>query len=421
MKKVLHFILKLLAKAVIKKYQPKVVGITGSVGKTSAKEAIYCVLKGSYKTRRSVKNYNNEIGTPLTILGWTSSPGKNLFRWFVLFVRSIRMIITQDKKYPEVLILEMGADRPGDIKYLISIAKPNIAVMTAIGPSHIEYFGSIKKIVKEKSSIIENLHDNDWVVINRDDPELSPVIDSVKSNLMTFGQKEGCDVCLSDIKITKREEKYGTSFKLKYKGSEVPMFLPSVLGWQHAQAAATACAVGLAMDINMIEIGKSLNEYMPARGRTNLILGVKYSQIIDDTYNASPQSSKVALNILSEFPSEGRKIAVFGDMLELGKMTEEGHREVGLEIVRRGVDYLFVIGEKSRDIARAAKEAGMAEDKIFHFPFTMEAGVFLQERIKPGDVVLVKGSRGSKMEQMVYEIMAKPWESRDLLVGPVIK
>jgi UDP-N-acetylmuramoyl-tripeptide--D-alanyl-D-alanine ligase len=421
MKKILHFILKVLAKAVLKKYQPKIVGITGSVGKTSAKEAIYCVLKGEFNTRRSVKNYNNEIGTPLTILGWTSSPGKNLFRWFILFVRAVKLIINKDKRYPEVLILEMGADRPGDIKYLISIAKPNIAVMTAIGPSHIEFFGSLKKIVKEKSSILENLHDNDWAVINHDDPELSGAIEGVKSNLMTFGQSDDSDVRLSDIKITKRDEKYGTSFKLKYKGSEVPMFLPAVLGWQHAQAAATACAVGLAMDINMIEIGKSLNEYTPARGRTNLILGVKYSQIIDDTYNASPQSSKVALNILSEFPSEGRKIAVFGDMLELGKMTEEGHREVGLEVVRRGVDYLFVIGEKSRDIARAAKEAGMPEDKVFHFPFTMEAGVFLQERIKPGDVILVKGSRGSKMEQMVYEVMAKPWESRELLVGVVIK
>ncbi|MBT6691450.1 UDP-N-acetylmuramoyl-tripeptide--D-alanyl-D-alanine ligase [Candidatus Parcubacteria bacterium] len=421
MKKVLHFILKILAKLVIRKYQPKVVGITGSVGKTSAKEAVYCVLKDNFKTRRSVKNYNNEIGTPLTILGWSNSPGKNLFRWLVLLVRSIKLIVRKDTNYPEVLILEMGADRPGDIKYLISIAKPNIAVMTAIGPSHIEYFGSLKKIVKEKSSILKDLKDKDWAIINRDDPELSGVIDDIKNNLLTFGQREDSDIHLMDVKITKRDEKYGTSFKLRNKGSEVPMFLPAVLGWQHAQAAATACAVGVALGLNMVEISKSLSEYEPARGRTNLISGVKYSQIIDDTYNASPQSSKVALNILAEFPSEGRKIAVFGDMLELGEMSEEGHREVGRDLVKLGVDYLFVIGERARDISRAAKESGMPEDKIFHFPFTMEAGVFLQERIKPGDVILVKGSRGSKMEQMVYEIMAKPWESRELLVGPVIK
>jgi len=177
----------------------------------------------------------------------------------------------------------------------------------------------------------------------------------------------------------------------------------------------------LCLGMNLVEIGAGLLNYIPARGRTNLILGVKNTWIIDDTYNASPQSAKVALEILAEMPATGHRFAVFGDMLELGSLSEEGHQQVGRELVRLGIDYLFVVGERSRDIARGAKSAGMDEDRIYHFPFTMEAGTFLQERLKSGDVVLIKGSRGSKMEQVVYEIMAKPWLSRDLLVGPVVK
>jgi UDP-N-acetylmuramoyl-tripeptide--D-alanyl-D-alanine ligase len=421
MKKILYIILKVLARLVLKKYQPKIVAITGSVGKTSAKEAVYSVIKSKYRARRNIKNYNNEIGLPLTVLRIRKSGGNNLFRWLWIFLYIFKILIIRDKEYPEILVLEMGADKRGDIKYLTSIAKPNIAVLTAIGHSHIEFFGSIENIVKEKTSILGDLKNDDWAIINRDDKNLAGAIKNCKTKLKTFGQSEDAEVRISNIKISKKNDEYGTSFKLSYGGSEVPMFLPSVLGWQHAQAAATAAAVALALGMNLVEIGEALQNYRTARGRTNLILGVKNSFIIDDTYNSSPQSSKAALEILAEMPSDGRKIAVFGDMLELGKVSEAAHRAVGKKLVELGIEYLFVVGERSRDIARGAKEAGMSDDKIYHFPYTMEAGVFLQERLKQGDVVLIKGSRGSKMEQVVYEIMAKPWLAEDLLVGLVSK
>lgn len=421
MKKILHFILKILAQLIIGKYQPKVIAITGSVGKTSAKEAIFAVLDGKFIIRRSSKNFNNEIGTPLTIIGFTKTPGKNLFLWLWVFITAIKLLIITNKHYPEILILEMGADKPGDISYLTSIAKPSMALITAIGPSHLEHFKSIKNIVKEKSKILRHLNHRGWAILNQDDINLQSLINSDKYQVKTFGRNTASNVLLSEVKIANRDNYYGTAFKLKYQGSEVPMFLPNVLGWQHAQAAAAAAAVALSLDINLVAVGKGLYKYKPARGRTNLIAGVKGTWIIDDTYNASPQSSKVALDILAEMPCSGRKIAVFGDMLELGSLSEEGHREVGKELVKLGINYLFVIGERSRDIARGAKLAGMSDDKIFHFPFTMEAGVFIQERIKEGDVILIKGSRGSKMEQVVYEIMAKPWLAGELLVAPVIK
>jgi UDP-N-acetylmuramoyl-tripeptide--D-alanyl-D-alanine ligase len=208
---------------------------------------------------------------------------------------------------------------------------------------------------------------------------------------------------------------------MHYQGAELPVFLPNILGSQHAMAAASACTVALVMGLNLVEATENIQNYQSASGRTKLLPGVKNSWLIDDSYNSSPQSSKVALQILSELPSQGRKIAVFGDMLELGAESENDHRRVGKMVHDLKIDYLFVIGERSRDIARGAIQAGMSEDKIFHFPKTLEAGIFLQERLKIGDVVLVKGSRGMKMEQIVYELMSRPWDAGEYLVGSVKK
>jgi UDP-N-acetylmuramoyl-tripeptide--D-alanyl-D-alanine ligase len=421
MLKILMIKLKILAKLTVRKYQPRIIGITGSVGKTSAKEAIYSVLANHFRVRRNVKNYNNEIGVPLTVLGFTDSPGKNILKWFWYFLIATKNLIIKNKKYPEILILEMGADKPGDISYLTNIAKPNIAMITAIGHSHIEAFGSIKNILNEKSKILDKLDKNDWAVLNFDDANLSNGIKNYDGKIKTFGQNKDADVYIYNIQIVKRNDTYGIVFKLSHQGSETPIWLPNVLGWQHAVAAAAAAAVGLTLDMNLVEIGKALVSYHPARGRMRVLPGVKKSWLIDDTYNASPESSAAALEILAQMPVQGRKIAVFGDMLELGSHTEAGHNQVGKKLAELKIDYLFVIGEKSRDIARGAKEAGMSEDHIFHFPFTMEAGVFLQERMKENDIILIKGSRGSKMEQVVYEVMARPWDANDLLVGPVEK
>lgn len=421
MKKILHIILRLLAKAVVDKYQPKIIAITGSVGKTSAKEAIAVVLRDKFNTRAPSKNFNNEIGTPLTILGRQNSPGKNILAWLWIFILAIKLLIIKDKNYPQILVLEMGADKVGDIKYLTSIARPQIGLITAIGASHLEFFKTIENIVKEKSSILDRLQKDELAVLNNDDANLEKVIANCPSKVLTYGRKENSNIRISDINIVKKDDAYGTNFKLTYQGAEVPMFLPYVLGWQHTYAAASAVAVALFMGMNLVEIGQRLLDYRPARGRTNLIKGIKDTWIIDDSYNASPQSAKAALDLLVAMPIAGRKIAVLGDMLELGSLSVEAHQEVGRELVKLGVDYLFVVGERSRDIARGARTAGMDEDNIYHFAFTTEAGLFLQERLKENDVILVKGSRGAKMEQIVYEIMAKPWSAKDLLVGQIVK
>ena len=416
--KILHFILKILAKLVLRKYHPQVIAITGSVGKTSTKEAVYSVLVNKFRVEKSIKNYNNEIGLPLTIFN-KESGHKNIFKWLAIFLFVLKILIFRKKDYPKVLILEMAADQPGDINYLTSFAKPDRAIITTIGHSHLESFGSLQNIIKEKGSILNRLTKDDYAILNEDDKEVLKFKGRTKAKVRTFGQSKEADIYISHIKISTKDNIIGMSFKLNNKGSEIPIFLPNVLGWQHAQATAAATAVGLSLGMNLVEIGKSLRNYQPAPGRTNLIKGIKHTYLIDDTYNSAPQSSFLALEILKDFPREGRRIAVLGDMLELGKLTEEGHRSVGKRVKELNIDYLFTIGERTRDIAKGAQEAGFSKDKIFSFPFNKETGLFLQERLKENDIVLIKGSRGMKMEEIVYEIMAEPWKANELLVSKV--
>ncbi len=418
MKKLLQLILKFFAQAVLKKYKPQIIGITGSVGKTSAKEAISFALAKNFRVRSNIKNYNNEIGLPLTILG-RQSPKKNLFGWAKLFLFAIRLLLWKHKKYPQVLVLEMGVDRPGDIKYLTDIARPSIAILTAIGTSHLEFFGSIENIAQEKRSIFNCLSEHNWAVLNHDDERVMQDVDKLNAQKINFGFSSSADIYIHEVKIVKHFT-YATSFILTYQNKDYSFILNNVLGKQHAQAVAIGFAVAIILKLEPVDIIPALEAYKSARGRTNLLPGIKKSWVIDDSYNASPKSAEVAVEILSAMETSGSKIAVFGDMLELGASSVEAHEKIGEQIAKAGIDYLFVVGERSRDIQRGAIAAGMSEDKIYHFAHTIETGYFLQDRIKEADIILVKGSRGAKMEQVVYEIMAKPWEAGDLLVGPIV-
>ncbi len=415
MKKILELILKHLARAILAKYRPKVIGITGSVGKTSTKEAIFAVLKNKFRVRRNIKNYNNEIGLPLTIIG-RHSGGRNIFRWLEIFYHALSLIVLTNKKYPEILVLEMGVDRINDMDYLLSIVTPNVSVITAIGPSHLEHFGSLENILAEKSKILRPLQHSDWAILNQDDEVVAGLIEHCRCQVRTYGVKDNAQVKLSDIDFIKQQDTYGTAFKLSFNNEQSEIFLPNILGRQHAVALAAAVAVASVYNLSWSEIISQFKNYKPALGRTNLLPGIKHSWIIDDTYNSAPQSAEVALEILAKLPNSGHKVAVLGDMLELGKISEKAHQEIGQLVAKLGIDYLYVVGERSRDIAKGAKEAGLSEDRIYHFPFTAEAGLFLQDRLKDNDLVLVKGSQGMRMEKVVYEIMASPWEAKELLV-----
>lgn len=426
MRKFLQSILKSLAKAVLWRYSPEIIAVTGSVGKTGAKEAIYQVLKGSFKTRRNIKNYNNEIGVPLTILGQDIAPQTKIsaiFSWLAIFFKACLTVLWQ-RNYPEILVLEMGISHPGDMKYLIDFVPAKVGVITAIGefPTHLEFFPEKDRLIREKAFLVKHLTKPGTAILNYDDLSVRAIGDDLgeKTSLIQYGFGNAADLKILsyDLLINNLDKgNYGISFKLEHKGSVVPVRLNKVLGKQHAFAAAAAAGVGLVFGLNLVEIAHSLAGYHSLPGRAKLLKGIKDTWLIDDTYNASPLATLNSLDILNRLASgqSGRKIAVLGDMLELGVNTEAGHRRVGQEVPEIA-DLLFTVGAKANFIAEEAANQGFSKDKIFKFSQPEKAGLALQEELIQGDFVLIKGSRGIHMEKIVKEIMRRPGKADELLV-----
>jgi UDP-N-acetylmuramoyl-tripeptide--D-alanyl-D-alanine ligase len=420
MKKIIQLKLKIISKIILNKYKPKIIGITGSVGKTSTKEAVYTVLSEKFKVRRSVKNYNNEIGLPLTIIG-EDSPGKSLIGWMMLFLKASKLIFFKDENYPKILILEMGIDRPGDMDYLLSIARPDIGILTLIGSVHLEYFASKEKLRQEKAKLIKSVKKEGYTILNYDNEGARKSINESRARVISYGFEEKASLRALELKFSfegKNDsgELQGVSFKVMYDGAATPVLLPNVLGKSAVYSALAAAGTGIALGMNMVEISQALSNFSSPQGRMNIIKGIKDTIIIDDTYNSEPQSLMSAIGVLKMIPCPGRKIAVLGDMLELGSYSEEGHREVGKYAFVSGVKKLILVGERARDIGRGAEEAGMRKDDIFHFAKSDEAKLFVQDRMRKGDLLLIKGSQGMRMEKIVKEVMTEPLRAEELLV-----
>lgn len=418
---ILQAILNILARRILNRYHPEIIGITGSVGKTSTKEAVYAVLNGRFNVRRNIKNYNNELGLPLTIIG-SESGGKSPIKWLMVFGRAIRLIFKRDKNYPEILVLEMGADKPGDIRYLTNMAPCKVGIVTAIGPTHVEFFKTVRKIAQEKQIIVTHLKRDGVAILNGDDELVAPMRTRTEAEVTTFGFNEKVDLRAAEVKVNQFLEKgimvtNGMNFKIDHGGSLVPVFLPGVVGRQHIYAALAGVAAGLAYGINLVEASDRLQHYVAPPSRMRVLDGIKYTTIIDDTYNSSPLAALAALDILNDVQviEGGRKFVVLGDMLELGSYTEEAHRKVGEKVAQLKVDFLVTVGERAKMIAEGTQNKGFNEDKIAKFAKSQEAGLFLQEKIKTGDLVLIKGSQGVRMEKIVVEIMVDPLKAAELV------
>lgn len=422
-RKILQKKLKFLAKFVLRKYKPIIIAVTGSVGKTSTKEAIYHVLKthfGEHRVRRNERNYNNEIGVPLTVFGLETG-GRSIFRWIARFIKIIWMIIFT-QSYPNFIVIEMGADRPGDIKYLVNFVKPKVGVITAMGdiPVHVEFFDGPEDVAKEKKFLVSSLKNDDIAILNYDDNIVKEMVSGLKAKILTFGLNKN-----ADIKATNYDLKLDTgsltspgaselNFKLEFKGSTVPAKLINVLGVQHLYSALAATAVGLVFNINLVEVSEALKEFRPLPGRMRLIKGIKNTLIIDDSYNAALLSVEAALESLEIFKDK-RKVVVLGDMLEIGQYAPEAHKIIGRKAAEI-VDLIFVVGARSKFIAGAAIDIGFAQSKVFQFDKSEDAAKAVQEKILEDDVILVKGSQSMRMEKVVKEIMAEPQKAKDLLV-----
>ncbi|MEK7460412.1 MAG: Mur ligase family protein [Patescibacteria group bacterium] len=409
-------ILEYEAKLVIKKYKPRIIAITGSVGKTSTKDAIFSVVEHRLVARKSEKSFNSEIGLPLTVLGLDNA-WSNIFGWIRNIIRGL-FIIVFPEHYPKWLILEVGADKPGDIARASAWLRPNIVVFTAFSsvPAHVEFFKSAEALFEEKANLVKALKPSGMLILNADDERVLSLQTKTKAKFITYGFTENAMFRASNVQIAYENGRpIGTTFKFEYDGNVFPVLMHDVLGVQPIYSALAALALGVYLKINIVDMIADLAKNDTPPGRMRIIPGIKGSTIIDDTYNSSPIAAHAAVEALHNIKTKGKKIAVLGDMLELGKFSTEEHKKLGM-LLDKKTSLLLVVGPRAKYIVEGAQNSGMSEKNIVEFDDARLAGKYLEGVIGEGDIVLIKGSQSMRMERAVIEIMAHPEHAGNLLV-----
>jgi len=406
-------ILKTLSAKVLNKYNPEVIAITGSNGKSTTKEAIACVLREKFTVLTSPGNYNTELGVPLTIL--EQKIPRFFIGWPIILLKSY--LYTFRKNYYQKLVLELAADKPGDIDYLTSFIKPKVAVLTNIGPSHLEQFKTIENVAKEKRILLERTIDNGTLCLNKDDKKIRQMAQGLSRKIIWYGTDNSADIWASNFE----QNLTGIKFNINYKNDSLPIILHNVLGRHLVYPILAAVATGLIYEISLGKAIYGLKSIKLPFGRMNIILGISDTIIIDDSYNANPSSMLAALQTLEELDKKkiikGRKIGVLGSMNELGDYEKEGHEQVG-EKSAQVLDYLITVGKPANQyLASKAIETGLSRNKIYKFEDSINAGKFLKSFIKKDDIILVKGSQNNvRLEWAIEQIMAEPNKAKELLV-----
>ena len=407
------------AKAILKKFNPVVIAVTGSQGKTSTRRAITTVLRGRFTVREPQKNFNNEIGVPLTILG-EDSAGRSGIGWFAILWRSFFI-----RTYPKYLVLEFGADHPGDIQALVNLASPTVGVLTGISPVHAAYFENIEALASEKGVLISSLPKDGLAILNVDDERVALMKDTSIAEVQTYGM-EGGSMSAKNVQIATRlddsfepgEDLAVTTADMLEDGKKIGSIqLKNFLGYAPISACLAAMTVGRHFGLSTKEMIETLQtDLMLVPGRLRPLAGIKGTLIIDDTYNASPAAMHNGLMILSMFtPGEewDRRIAVLGAMAELGQYSEEEHQRVGVHVAKVA-DVFIAVGDGMQAAVKAAKDAGMA--KVEWFATSVEAGRYLDRELQQGDIAYVKGAQSTRMEYVVKDVMAQPTRAKHYLV-----
>lgn len=365
-----------LAQKVLAEHSVKVVGITGSIGKTTTKEFCAALLSSKFRVLKSERNFNNLIGLPLSLLKMNDSH--------------------------QVIVLEMAMSAPGEIRALTQIAPPDTAVITNISPVHLQFFKNIEHIGLAKKEILDGLKPNGTAVLNGDDARVTKIAQTWKGETLSFGLSSSCEIRAENIQKLGFE---GILFELSY-GEEngkirFPFFYDCFL-YNFLAAAATAHSFSIPID-NVVETAKILKPF----SRRGVLIPLQHNMnLIDDSYNSNPDALKSALKSLSEL-SSSRRVAVLGDMLELGKREQEFHLRAGKQVVEYGWDVLVTVGSLSGHMAEGARKAGMTKDRIHSFPNSDEAAEAIGSLVRDGDLILVKGSRGIQTEKIVDELKSR--------------
>ncbi|QXM05810.1 UDP-N-acetylmuramoyl-tripeptide--D-alanyl-D-alanine ligase [Crassaminicella indica] len=365
-----------IAKYYISKFNIPIIGVTGSTGKTSTKEMIYSVLSKKYKVLKNKGNLNNHIGLPLTVFE-----------------------LEEDH---ELAIFEMGMSGFGEIDLLASIVKPDVAVITNIGLSHVEHLGSQENILKSKMEITNYFDEESTLIVNGDDPLLKTLEDIDTDYYQYFiGTEENCHYQAVNIKNL---GEYGIRFDMFINDKFYPFTL-NVLGEHNIYNALCAIAIGLKFNMDIELIQEGIKEFKGSKMRLHIFTTNENIKVINDAYNASPDSMTAAIHVLSKM--RNRKIAVLGDMLEMGEYAKDGHYKVGCELAKNSIDILIAVGTNAEYIAKGAIENKLDNDRVYTCKKNEEAIDLLKSILQKEDVVLVKGSRGMRMEEIVQYIQER--------------
>ncbi len=416
-KKTLVSLLALEARLVVRKYKPKIIGVTGSVGKTMVKDAIFEVLKDlPGGVGKSQKSFNSEFGVPLSILR-VDNPWGSALGWLKNLIEGLALIIFR-YPYPKCLVLEIGVDRPGDMLRTLRGIKLDVAVITRLPdlPVHVEYFKSKEAVIAEKLKIIKTLKPSGYVVANGDDEKICAGLKETSKKVLYYGFNEGADYLLSNEHLIYDENTYwpmGMTFKINYKGNSLPV-RAKVYSKEHVLGLAPALVLAGESNMEMLKAIDAIDNYHLPPGRLQPHKGNKDSIIFDDTYNSSPAALESALTMLSNLRVLGRRIVVLGDMMELGTYTMEAHQNAGI-MASNVANIIIGVGMRAKYIVDEAVKKRFGKRKTAHFIEALEAGKYLERLLKPGDVVLVKGSQSMRMERIVEEVMAEPARAPELL------
>lgn len=365
--------LQVLARKVLSEHPVKVVGITGSIGKTTTKEFTAALLAANFSVLKSEANFNNRLGLALTLL--------------------------RIEKHHQAAVLELGMNAPGEIRALTAIAPPDIAVVTNINPVHLEFLKTMENIASAKREILEGMKANGVAVLNGDDPLVRNIAPSSKGQTITFGLSDGCDIQARNIKNLGYD---GMVFNLKYGSEKGPVRFP-FLAETYIMNLLAALGVAHAFSLPLEKVEKPIQALKPFSRRGILLRLSRDIVVIDDSYNSNPKALETALASFSRLPAK-RKVAVLGDMLELGEAAAAFHMEAGRQVVRTGWNLLVTVGPLSLQIASGARAEGMASGQILSFQDSGEAAGKVSSFLRDGDLVLVKGSRGMKTEIIVEKI-----------------
>ncbi len=353
------------------RFELPMIGITGSNGKTTTKDMVASILARRYTTIKSEASFNNFIGTPLTLFKLTDQH--------------------------QICVVELGTSRLGEIKRLSQIVEPSCGVITNVGPSHLEFFGDIDTVYRAKVELLEVLGKDGVAILNGDDQKLLRLARYFGIKPITFGVGRSCDFRASHISC----QTDGLNFRLN---GIYPIEL-RLLGRHNVYNALASIAIVSTLGVDCDLVREALLTFRPPRGRME-VSEVNGIRIIDDTYNSNPQSLGCAIETLSRLSSPGRKILVSGDMLEQGVGARLRHFRMGQKAAGAGIDLLVTVGQLSRDTARGALRYGMSEAEIFEFNSKEKAVRWLLETVEEGDTMLIKGSRATRMEQIINSFVS---------------